>query len=83
MQEITRKQLETLGLIHHSQEIDKTTVTDYYDIWEHPKVRLEVEYQKEKTIGVLYSFGKVGIDILFEGRLESIEDVEFILNRCL
>ena len=87
MSKITREELESLEgkykLVHHSQEVNKSVITDYYDLWEFPKVRLEIEYQRFKTIGCIYSFEKTGIEIKFEGRIESLEDIKFLINRCL
>lgn len=87
MNKITKTELESLEdkykLVHHSQEINKNVITDYYDFWEFPKVRLEIEYQKSKVLACIYSFEKTGIEVKFEGRVESVEDIQFIINRCL
>ena len=85
---ITRKELESLGdkykLIHHSQEIEKDGIVDYYNLWEYPLARWEIEY-KHKTneiIGCLYVFKK-NIEVKYEGRLIDLNDIKFIMDRCL
>lgn len=85
---ITRKELESLEdkykLIHHSQEREKDSIIDYYDLWEYPLARWEIEY-KHKTneiTGCLYMFKK-SIEVKFEGRLFELNDIKFIMDRCL
>ena len=84
---ITREQLESLEskykLVHQSEELNKGFTTDYYDLWEFPGYRLEVDTYKNKTLCCLYQINKNSIDIKYEGKLEELNDIVFIINKCI